>query len=80
MWLDPRVNLGMGSPRQVGQKIKEPVVQSQGIHTTYIIRLGDKYHEEQVGRTPESSFSGAGRQELGDSLFRIMWDGFSEET
>ena len=32
-----------------------------------IIRLGDKYHEEQVGRTPESSFSGAGRQELGDS-------------
>ena len=45
-----------------------------------IIRLGDKYHEEQVGRTPESSFSGAGRQEIGDSLFRIMWDGFSEET
>lgn len=45
-----------------------------------IIRLGDKYHEEQVGRTPESSFSGAGRQEKRDSLFRIMWDGFSEET
>ena len=49
VWLDPRVNLGMGSPRQVGQKIKEPVVQSQGIHTTYIIRLGDKYTLQWVG-------------------------------
>lgn len=45
-----------------------------------VIRLGDKYHEKQVGRTAESSFSGAGGQEIEGNLLRIMWDGFSEET
>lgn len=41
-----------------------------------VIRLGDKYHEKQVGRTAESSFSGAGGQEIEGNLLRIMWDGF----
>ena len=54
--------------------------QRKGRMNKCVIRLGDKYHEKQVGRTAESSFSGAGGQEIEGNLLIIMWDGFSEET